>query len=68
MLPQVRCFTCGNIFTKSVFDKWISETNKGTERKKILDNLGLFNLCCRMTMIGQINIADKLPYTIPKKY
>lgn len=63
MIYQVRCFSCGKIFTKSIIDKWINDCEKNKNRKNILDELKLDRICCRTTLIGQINIAEKLPYT-----
>lgn len=63
MIFKVRCFTCGFIFTNDINKKWIEGCKKNIDRKELLDSLGLNRICCRTTIIGQINIVDKLPYT-----
>ena len=63
MITPVRCFSCGTVVAdkSEEFEKRISE---GESPKEVLDDLGLFKICCRRMLISQVNLIDViLPYS-----
>lgn len=71
MIIPIKCFTCGHTiadlymeFLKRIADKkqnvdppkFMEEPMVG----KILDDLGLYKICCRKHMLGQVDIIDDI--------
>ena len=59
MLVPVRCFQCGNPFD-DLWQQFQEKVKNGSKPDKALDDLKLKNICCRMNMIGHVNLIDKL--------
>lgn len=61
MIIPIRCFTCG----KMIADKWmyfVEATNedKNVDKKKLLDDMKLYRICCRRHIIGHVDLIDKI--------
>ncbi len=57
MIIPIRCFSCG----KPVAHLWktyVERVEKGDDRKRILDDLGLERYCCRALMLGHVDLID----------
>lgn len=57
MIIPIRCLSC----SKPVAHLWESFTErvqKGEERKKVLDDLGLERYCCRALFMGHVDLID----------
>ncbi len=58
MIIPVRCFSCG----KPVGHLWVEYNdrvnNKGEDRKKVLDDLGLTRYCCRGVLLGHVDLIE----------
>ncbi len=57
MIIPVRCLSCG----KPVGHLWESfkeRVEKGEDRKKVLDDLGLKRYCCRALFLGHVDLID----------
>ena len=59
MIIPIRCFSCG----RPVAHKWDAfkqRVEKGEDRKKVLDDLGLSNYCCRALFLGHVDLIDTI--------
>lgn len=57
MIIPVRCFACG----KPVGHLWESfkeNAEKGEDKKKVMDELGLERYCCRALFMGHVDLID----------
>ncbi len=57
MMIPIRCYSCG----KPVGHLWESfkeRTEKGEDKKKILDDLKLDRYCCRALFLGHVDLID----------
>lgn len=57
MIIPVRCYACG----KPVGHLWESfkeKVEKGEDRKKAMDALGLERYCCRALFMGHVDLID----------
>lgn len=57
MIIPIRCFSCG----KPVAQHWETfkeKVQKGDDRKKVLDSLGLERYCCRSLFMGHVDLID----------
>lgn len=57
MMIPVRCFSCGKP-VGHLWEKFKERVEKGEERKKILDDLGLERYCCRALFMGHVDLID----------
>ena len=57
MIIPVRCFSCGKPIGH-LWEDYKSRADKGEDRKKVLDELGLSRYCCRAMMLGHVELAD----------
>ncbi|MDD5417391.1 MAG: DNA-directed RNA polymerase subunit N [Candidatus Nanoarchaeia archaeon] len=57
MIIPMRCFTCGKPVSH-LWEKYVEKVEKGEERKKVLDELGLNRYCCRMLFLGHIELDE----------
>ena len=51
MMIPVRCFTCGKVVA-SAWEPYQAAIAKGTDPKKVLDDLGLDRFCCRRMLVA----------------
>jgi DNA-directed RNA polymerase subunit N len=57
MIIPIRCFSCG----KPVAHRWkefLERVERGEDRKKVLDELGLERYCCRALFLGHVDLVD----------
>jgi DNA-directed RNA polymerase subunit N len=57
MIIPIRCFSC-NKPVGHLWESYKERLNKGEERKKILDDLGLERYCCRALFLGHVDLLD----------
>ena len=57
MIIPIRCFSCGKPIAH-LYEEFRERTNKGDNRKKILDDLGLERYCCRAMFLGHVDLID----------
>jgi DNA-directed RNA polymerase subunit N len=57
MMIPIRCFSCGKP-VGHLWEKFKERVEKGEERKKILDDLGLERYCCRALFMGHVDLID----------
>jgi len=57
MIIPVRCFSCGKPIGH-LWEDFKKRVEKGEDRKKVLDDLGLERYCCRATFLGQVDLID----------
>lgn len=59
IIVPVRCFTCG----KPVGGLWArfkERTEKGENRAKVMDDLGLERYCCRALFMTHVDVLEKV--------
>lgn len=57
MIIPIRCMSCG----KPVAHMWkdyLERVERGEDRKKILDDLGVERYCCRALFLGHVDLID----------
>jgi DNA-directed RNA polymerase subunit N len=59
MIIPVRCFSCGKP-VGHLWEKFKERVEKGEDRKKILDDLGLERYCCRALFMGHVDLIDTI--------
>jgi len=57
MMIPIRCWSCGKPIAH-LWQAYCDRVQKGEERKKVLDELGLDRYCCRAMMLGQVDLID----------
>lgn len=57
MIIPVRCFSCGKP-VGHLYEQYKERLEKGEDRKKILDSLGLHKYCCRALFMGHVDLID----------
>lgn len=57
MIIPIRCWSCGKPIAH-LWEKYKEKVEKGENRKKVLDDLGLERYCCRATFLGQVDLLD----------
>lgn len=57
MIMPVRCFTCGKPIAH-LWEKYVERVEKGEDRKKVLDELGVDRYCCRMIFLGHVDLDE----------
>lgn len=57
MMIQVRCWSCGKPIGH-LWEKYKERVEKGEERKKVMDDLGLERYCCRSSLLGHVDLID----------
>lgn len=66
MIDQVACFSCGFVFEDRI-RKYRELIKKNPDNgKKILTDLGINRYCCRMTVLGSINVGAELAFVNKK--
>lgn len=59
MIIPVRCITCG----RPISNKWgpyKEQVSKGKNAKKVLDELGIKNYCCRSLFLTHVDLIDEI--------
>ena len=57
MIIPIRCFSCGKPIAH-LYEEFKERTNKGDNKKKILDDLKLERYCCRAMFLGHVDLID----------
>jgi len=57
MIIQIRCYSCGKPIAH-LWEEYTKKTEKGEDRKKVLDALGLKRYCCRQTLMGHVDLLE----------
>ena len=55
MIIPVRCFSCGKP-VGHLWEPYKERVDKGEERKKVMDELGLERYCCRALFLGHVDL------------
>jgi DNA-directed RNA polymerase subunit N len=57
MIIPVRCFSCGKPLSQ-LYEEYVLRLEKGEDRKKVLDSLGVDRYCCRGVFLGHVELID----------
>ena len=57
MIIPVRCFSCGKPIGH-LWEDFKRRVEKGEDRKRVLDDMGLERYCCRAVFLGQVDLID----------
>ena len=57
MIVPVRCTSCGKPIGQ-LWQDYKERAEKGQDKKKIMDDLGLKRYCCRAVFMGHVDLAD----------
>ena len=57
MIIPVRCFACGKPIGH-LWEDFKERTQKGEQKGKVLDELGLERMCCRSVFLGQEDLIE----------
>ena len=58
MLIPIRCWSCGKPIAQ-LWAKYTERIEKGEDKKKILDDIGLDRYCCRSMFLGHVELMDE---------
>ena len=58
MIIPVRCCSCGKPIAQ-YWEEFKERSEKGEERKKVLDELGIERYCCRTVFMGHVDLIDQ---------
>ena len=59
MIIPVRCFSCGRPIAH-LWEQFKKRVAEGEDSGKVLDDLGIERYCCRMTMMGTVDLTDDI--------
>lgn len=57
MIIPIRCPSCGKPVSH-LWQQYCDRVERGEERKKVLDELGLKRYCCRALFLGHVDLID----------
>ena len=57
IIIPIRCFSCGRPVAHR-WEEYKARMNKGEDKKKIMDDLGLNSYCCRALFLGHVDLID----------
>jgi DNA-directed RNA polymerase subunit N len=57
MIIPIRCWSCGKPIAH-LWEAFRERVEKGEERKKVLDELGVERYCCRAMFLGQADLVN----------
>ncbi|MAG16043.1 DNA-directed RNA polymerase subunit N [Candidatus Woesearchaeota archaeon] len=57
MIIPMRCWSCSKPISH-LFESYKERMEKGEERKKVLDELGLERYCCRAIFLGHVDLLE----------
>ena len=57
MIIPIRCFSCGKPIAH-LWEEFKARVTKGEDAKKVLDDLGLDKFCCRVMLLGHVDLTD----------
>ncbi len=59
MIIPIRCISCGKPVAH-LWEEFKARVEKGEDRKKVLDDLGLERYCCRVLFLGHVDLIDDI--------
>ena len=59
IIIPIRCFSCGKPVAH-LWERYKERVEKGEEKKKVLDELGLKRYCCRALFLGHVDLLDSI--------
>ena len=59
MIIPIRCFSCGKPIAH-LWEDFKNQVDKGTEVKKVMDDLGLERYCCRAQFMGHVDLIEEV--------
>jgi len=59
MIIPVRCMSCGKPVAH-LWQEYKERLEKGEDRKKVLDELGLDRYCCRALFMGHVDLIEDI--------
>jgi len=59
MMIPIRCWSCGKP-VGHLWEDYKERIEKGEERKKVLDELGLERYCCRALFLGHVDLVSTI--------
>lgn len=57
MIIPVRCFSCGKPIGH-LWEEYQERIEKGEDKTKVLDSLGIEKYCCRALILGNVELID----------
>ncbi|MBR9693252.1 DNA-directed RNA polymerase subunit N [Candidatus Woesearchaeota archaeon] len=57
MIIPMRCMSCGKPVSQ-LWKDYSEKTEKGEDKGKVMDALGLKRFCCRATLLGHVDLID----------
>ena len=57
MIIGIRCISCGKP-VGHLWEPYTERTEKGEEKKKVMDDLGLKRYCCRALFLSHVELID----------
>lgn len=57
MIIPIRCFSCGKPISH-LWETYQERVEKGENRKKVLDDIGLRRACCRSAMMTHVELIE----------
>jgi len=57
MIIPIRCWSCGKPIGH-MWEEFNDKLEKGEDKKKVLDGLGLERYCCRSIFLGHVDLID----------
>ncbi|MFH1683162.1 MAG: DNA-directed RNA polymerase subunit N [Candidatus Woesearchaeota archaeon] len=57
MIIPIRCFSCGKP-VGHLWEQYLEKLEKGEDKKKVMDQLGLERYCCRALFLGHVELID----------
>lgn len=57
MIIPVRCFSCGKPIGH-LYEEYLEKVEKGEDKGKVMDKLGLKRYCCRGIFLSHVDTLD----------
>ena len=57
MIIPIRCWSCSKPIGH-LWESYLEKLEKGEDKKKALDELGLERYCCRAIFMGHVDLVD----------
>ncbi len=59
MIIPIRCFTCGKPLAH-LWEKYKERVEAGEQPGKVLDELGIKDMCCRALFLGHVDLIKSV--------
>ncbi|MFC1768189.1 DNA-directed RNA polymerase subunit N [Nanoarchaeota archaeon] len=57
MIIPIRCWSCGKPIAQ-LWEEYKERVEKGEQKKKVMDELGLERYCCRSMFLGNVELIE----------